>query len=70
MVQLQLEPELEARFHELAVEWQTTESRLLEEIVSRWLEDREDYERGVRSLLSTTATRPIEEICKLSDVAD
>jgi predicted DNA-binding protein len=70
MMQVNLEPELEAKLHDLAREWQTTESRLLEEIASRWLEDREDYGRGLKSLLSTTSTKSLEEICKLSDVAD
>ncbi len=70
MVQVNLKPELEAKIHDLAREWETTESRLLEKIASRWLEDHEDYERGVKSLLSTTTTKTLEEICKLSDVAN
>jgi len=70
MVQVELEPGVEAKILELAREWKTTESRVLEEIALRWLEDREDYERGMKSLLATKDTISLEEMRALSDVAD
>jgi hypothetical protein len=70
MVQVDLEPVVEAKIHKLAQEWETTEARLLEEITLRWLEDREDYERGMKSLLATKKTKSLEEVSALSDVAD
>jgi hypothetical protein len=70
MVQVDLEPVVEAKIHKLAQEWDTTESRLLEEITLRWLEDREDYEHGMKSLLATKKTKSLEEVSALSDVAD
>ena len=70
MVQVEFEPEVEAKVRELAQEWHTTEGRVLEEVMLRWLEDRQDYERGMKSLMSTGTTYSLEEIRRLSDVAD
>jgi hypothetical protein len=70
MVQVELEPAAEAKIHELAKEWKTTDARLLEEITLRWLEDRDDYERGMKSLLTTTKTISLGEMQALSDAAD
>jgi hypothetical protein len=70
MVQVELKPAVEAKIRELASEWQTTDSRILEEIALRWLEDRDDYERGMKSLLTTKKTISLEEMIARSNVAD
>jgi predicted transcriptional regulator len=70
MVQVELEPAVEAKIQELAREWETTESRVIEEIALRWLEDRDDYERGMKSLFATKKTISLEGMRALSDVAD
>ena len=70
MVQVEFEPEVEAKVRELEQECHTTEGRVLEEVMLRWLEDRQDYERGMKSLMSTGTTYSLGEIRRLSDVAD
>ena len=70
MIQVELEPELEAEVRQRALEWDASESALVKQIVLQWLEDREDYDRAVRSLLSTTRTFSQEEMQALSDAQD
>lgn len=70
MVQVEFRPEVEAKVREYAREWDTTESALLEQVIMRWIEDQEDYARGMRSLLQTKHTISLEEMRSLSDVAD
>ena len=69
MVEVQLEPELEQQVRRFAEEQHVSESVLIREMVRSWIEDRADYEAGVRALAQMKYTISQEEMERRSDVA-
>ena len=70
MVEVQLEPELEARLERLAAANHVTKSFFVREAIQRFIEDREDYLAGIRSLAESKHTISLEEMERRSSVAD
>ncbi len=70
MVEVQLEPELEARLEKLAAEDHVTKSFFAREAIERFIEDREDYLAGIRSLAESRHKISLEEMERRSSVAD
>jgi predicted DNA-binding protein len=70
MIELKLEPELEARLEKLAAEVQVSTSFVAREAIERFIEDREDYVAGIRSLAESKQTISLEEMERRSSVAD
>ncbi len=70
MVEVQLEPELEARLEKLAGENHVSKSFFVREAIERFIEDREDYLSGIRSLAEATHRISLEEMERRSSVAD
>jgi RHH-type rel operon transcriptional repressor/antitoxin RelB len=70
MVEVQLEPELEERLERLAAETQVTKSFFAREAIERFIEDREDYLAGIRSLSESKYRISQEEMERRSSVAD
>lgn len=70
MVEVQLEPELEERLERLAAETQVTKSFFAREAIERFIEDREDYLAGLRSLSESKYRISQEEMERRSSVAD
>ncbi len=70
MVTVQLEPELEARLEELAAQSNVSSSFYAHEAILHFVEDREDYLAGIRSLGESRSTISLAELERLSDVAD
>jgi predicted DNA-binding protein len=70
MVEVQLEPELEARLEMVAAETHVTKGFLVHEAIVRFVEDREDYLAGIRSLSTARYTLSQEEMERRSSVAD
>jgi RHH-type rel operon transcriptional repressor/antitoxin RelB len=70
MVEVQLEPELEERLERLAAETHVTKSFFAREAIERFIEDREDYLAGIRSLSASKYRISQEEMERLSSVAD
>ena len=70
MVVVQLEPELEARLERLAADTHVTKSFFVHEAIERFVEDREDYLAGIRSLSESKSTISQEEMERRSSVAD
>ena len=52
MIEVQFNPEMECRIRGAAQEQHVSESLLINEVVLRWLEDREDHAAGMRALCS------------------
>jgi RHH-type rel operon transcriptional repressor/antitoxin RelB len=70
MVEVQLEPELEARLEKLASQTNVTKSFFAREAIERFIEDREDYLAGIRSLAESKHAISLEEMERRSSVAD
>ena len=70
MVEVQLEPELEERLARLAAETQVTKSFFAREAIERFVEDREDYLAGIRSLSESKYRISQEEMERRSSVED
>lgn len=70
MVQVDLDPELEARLERLAADNQVSTSFFAREAIERFVEDREDYLAGIRSLAESKYTISLEEMERRSSVAD
>jgi predicted DNA-binding protein len=70
MVEVQFEPEVEERVRKLASEQHISEAFLIQEVVTRWIEDRADYAAGIRSLAQMKYTISQEEMERRSNVAD
>ncbi len=70
MVQIDLGPEMEARLEKAAAENQVTASFIAQEAIVRFIEDREDYMAGIRSLVESKGTISLEEMERRSSVAD
>ncbi len=69
MIELQLEPELEARLERLASETHVSKTFVAQEAVLKFVEDREDYIAGIRSLAGHRYTVSQEEMERRSRVA-
>jgi RHH-type transcriptional regulator, rel operon repressor / antitoxin RelB len=69
MIEVQLEPELEARLEKLAADIHVSKSFVAREAIERFLEDREDYVAGIRSLAESKYTISLEEMERRSNVA-
>ena len=70
MVQIDLGPEMEARLKKAAADNQVTASFFAGEAIARFLEDREDYMTGIRSLAESKSSISLEEMERRSSVAD
>lgn len=70
MVEVQLEPELEARLGKLADETHVTKGFFAREAIERFVEDREDYMAGIRSLAESKHTISLDEMERRSSVED
>lgn len=70
MVEVQLKPELEARLEKLAPENHVSKSFSVREAIERFIEDREDYLAGIRSLAESKSTISLEEMERRSSAAD
>ena len=70
MVEVELGPDLEARLETLASEMHLSKSFVAREAIERFMEDREDYVAGVRSLAESKYTISLEEMERRSRVAD
>ena len=70
MVEVQFEPELQARLDRLAAETHVSAGFVIHEAVQRFVEDRENYLAGIRSLSSAKYTISQEEMERRASVAD
>jgi RHH-type rel operon transcriptional repressor/antitoxin RelB len=70
MIEIQMEPELEARLERLAAETHVSKSFFAREAVERFIEDREDYLAGIAALSGFQETISQEEMERRSRVAD
>ena len=70
MIEIQLEPELEARLERLAAETSVSKSFYAREAIRRFVEDREDYLAGIAALSEYKYTISQEEMERRSSVAD
>ena len=70
MVEVELGPDLEARLETLASEMHLSKSFVTREAVERFMEDREDYVAGVRSLAESKYRISLEEMERRSRAAD
>ena len=62
MIEVQLEPEMEARLEKLAAGSHVTKSFFAREAILRMMEDREDYLMGIAALSTHTSTVSLEEM--------
>ena len=69
MVELELEPELQARVERLAAQTKVSASFVVHAAVEHFVEDREDYEAGIRAQ-SATKYLIDQEMERRSSVAD
>ena len=70
MVEIELTPEVARQVREAASRQHVSESFLIGEVITRWLEDRADYASGIRALSEMKYTITLEEMERRSDVAD
>ncbi len=70
MVQVELEPDLEARLESLAAQTKVSSSFFAHEAIVRFIEDREDYLAGIKSLQESKYKISLAEMEQRSDVAD
>ncbi len=70
MLEVQLEPEMETRLEKLASATNVTKSFIAREAIERFIEDREDYLAGIRSLAESKYTITLDEMERRSRVAD
>ena len=70
MVEVQLEPELEARLARIAEQTHVSPSFFAQEAIERFVEDREDYLAGIHALSQARYTISQEEMERRSSVAD
>jgi RHH-type transcriptional regulator, rel operon repressor / antitoxin RelB len=70
MIEIRLEPELEARLEKLASETHVSKDFFAREAIERFVEDREDYLAGIRSMAESKSTISLEEMERRSSVAD
>jgi RHH-type rel operon transcriptional repressor/antitoxin RelB len=70
MIEVQLEPDLEARLERLAAETHVSKSFFAHEAIQRFVEDREDYLAGIAALSEYRQTISQEEMERRSSVAD
>ena len=70
MVEIQLEPELQARLERVAESAQASLSLVVQEAVERFVEDREDYLAGIHALSATQYTISQDEMELRASVAD
>jgi len=70
MVELELEPELQARVERLAAQSKVSASFVVHAAVERFVEDREDYEAGIRAQSATKYLIDQDEMERRSSVAD
>jgi predicted transcriptional regulator len=70
MLEVRLEPELEARLERLATETQVSPGFVIREAVVRFVEDREDYLAGIRAQSNSKSTISQEDMERRSSVAD
>ena len=64
MLGIRLEPELDARLERLAKETGRTKSYYAREAIKKFLEDREDYLRGIASLERKEPRTKLEDVRK------
>jgi predicted DNA-binding protein len=69
MVEVQFDPEIESRVRQAAEEQHVSESFLVREVMTRWLEDREDYATGIQALSKMSYSISQEEMERRSNVA-
>lgn len=70
MVEVQFDPIVESRVRQAAEEQHVSEDFLVREVVTRWLEDREDYAAGIQALSNMKYSISQEEMERRSNVAD
>lgn len=70
MIEVQLEPDLEARLEKLAAENHVSKSFFAREAIERFIEDREDYLAGIQSLAESKYMISLDEMERRSSVAD
>ena len=70
MVEVQLEPELEARLERFAADSHVSKSFVAREAIERFIEDREDYLAGVHSVATSSHSISLDEMERRSNVAD
>ena len=70
MVEIQLEPELQARLERLAADTQVSPSFVAHAAVERFVEDREDYLSGIRAQSAAQYVISQEEMERRASVAD
>jgi predicted transcriptional regulator len=70
MIEVQLEPELEARLERVASETHVSKSFVAHEAIQRFVEDREDYLAGIAALSAYKQTISQEEMERRSSVAE
>ena len=70
MIEVTLEPELEARLTSVAEQSHATASFIAHEAIARFVEDREDYLAGLNALSRKQYTISQEEMEQRSSVAD
>ena len=70
MIEIEMEPELEARLEKLAEENHVSKGFFAREAIQRFIEDREDYVVGIRSLAESSYTISLDEMERRSRVAD
>jgi predicted DNA-binding protein len=70
MVQLELDPEIEQKLRDVAEKENLPTDFLISEVLSRWLEDREDYARGMHALANMKYTISQEEMDRRAELAD
>ena len=70
MLEIEIEPELEARLERLAADNHVSKDFFAREAIQRFIEDREDYLAGIRSLAEGSPTISLDEMERRSRVAD
>jgi predicted transcriptional regulator len=70
MLEVQLEPEMEARLEKLASATNVSKHFLRRRPSSAFIEDREDYLAGIRSLAESKYTITLDEMERRSRVAE
>jgi predicted transcriptional regulator len=70
MIEVMLDPELEAKLERMAAETHVSKTFIAHEVIRRFVEDREDYLAGIQSLSSYKYTISLEEMERRSSVAD
>jgi RHH-type rel operon transcriptional repressor/antitoxin RelB len=70
MLRIRLEPELEEKLESLSKETGRSKSHYAREAVRQYLEDREDYLKGIAALERREPTIPLEELERRLGLAD